>query len=71
MLNISELKAELARRDISVPTLANAMGISKKRLYSRINQKTSFTQKEISLIGKILGLDNQAILRIFFDSKVS
>ena len=65
-MNISELKGEMARQNISIPQLAKEMGVSKKLIYSRFNGKTPFTQPEIYSISQILKLDNNAIMSIFF-----
>ena len=42
-MNIPELKAAIARKGFTIPTLAEAIGISKKTLYMKINGDTSFT----------------------------
>lgn len=65
-MNISELKAEMARKNISIPQLAKMLGVSKKLVYSRFKGKTAFTQPEIYRISKILELDCNAIMQIFF-----
>ena len=70
-MNILELKREMARQNISIPQLAEKLGVSKKLIYSRFSGKTPFTQPEICHISKILQLDNNAIMRIFFSPKVS
>lgn len=71
IMNIDNLNAEIARRRLTIPVLAEKMGISKKTLYSRIKQQTSFTQKEIVSISKILNLNDQQIMDIFFNHSVS
>ena len=70
-MNVDNLNAEIARRRLTIPVLAKKMGISKKTLYSRIKQQTSFTQKEIVSISKILELNDQQIMDIFFNHLVS
>lgn len=70
-LNATELRAEILRKGLSIPRLAELMNISKKRLYSRINGDSSFTQSEITLIADILDLNGKRILDIFFGEKVS
>lgn len=70
-LNSTELRAEILRKGLSIPRLAELMNISKKRLYSRINGDSSFTQSEITLIADILDLNGKRILDIFFGEKVS
>ncbi len=70
-MNIQRLKRELEEQGISIPVLARKMGVSKKLIYSRFNMVTSFTQKEISMIAKILNLENEKIMAIFFADRVS
>ena len=70
-MNISELRAELGRHDMSIPALAEKMGISKKQLYERFHGKVSFTQKDILSIKQILDLSNEKIILIFFTPQVS
>lgn len=70
-MNINDLNAEIARCNLSVPKLAELMGISKKTLYSRMDGKTAFSQPEIQKIAKILNLNQEKILCIFFADSVS
>lgn len=65
-MNIDELKAEIARKGLSIPKLAQIIGIDKKTLYSKIKGMSMFTQREILLISKALCLDNNQIICIFF-----
>ena len=70
-MNIPELKAALARKNISIPKLAELIGTSKKTMYSRFSGNTDFSQSEISQISGILELSDSDILLIFFNNKVS
>ncbi len=70
-MNISELKAEMARKDITIPQLADSISVSKKTLYSRFKGETSFTQPEIVAIAKVLNLTNTKIFAIFFAEEVA
>lgn len=70
-MNISELKAEMARNDITIPQLADSISVSKKTLYSRFKGETSFTQPEIVAIAKALKLSNTKIFAIFFAEEVA
>lgn len=70
-MNINELKAEIARHDLTIPKLAEKINMSKKTLYSRVKGETSFTQSEISLIASTLSLSKERIIEIFFDEKVA
>ena len=70
-MNIAELKAEMARQNITIPQLANSIKVSKKTLYSRFKGETCFTQPEIATIAKILNLSNTKIFVIFFADVVA
>jgi len=70
-MNINELKAEIARHELTIPKLADMIQMSKKTLYSRVKGKTSFTQQEIALIADALSLSKERIIDIFFDEEVA
>lgn len=69
-MNIEEFRAEVARNGYTISSLASALGISKKRMYSHL-AKENFTQSEIASMAKILNLDFNKIMIIFFADKVS
>lgn len=70
-MNTSDLKAEIARNNFTIPKLAEKMGIDKKTLYTRINGVTCFKREEITQLAKILGLNSDKIMSIFFADVVS
>ena len=70
-MNIAELKAEMARQNITIPQLAKLINVSKKTLYSRFKGETSFTQPEIAAIAKVLNLSSTRIFVIFFAKEVA
>lgn len=67
----NELRAAAIRRGMSIPSLAAQIGISKKRMYSRLHGRTSFKQNEILLIRDRLDLTDDEVIRIFFSNYVS
>ncbi len=70
-MNALDLKAEIARCDLTIPKLADMIGLDKKTLYSRISGETSFKQSEIVKISQVLKLDEGKIMHIFFADIVS
>ncbi len=70
-MNENELRAEIVRKGLTIPKLAELAGMSKKTLYSKIKGFTSFKQGEISKVSEILCLSDNQILSIFFNNKVS
>ena len=69
-MNIDDLNAEIARKGLTKPQLAERLGVSKKCLYSRLKGETSFKQEEIQKIASILGLDEEKIMNIFFEKYI-
>lgn len=65
-MNAFDLKAEIARCDLTIPKLADMIGMDKKTLYSRISGETSFKQTEIVKISQVLNLGEEKIMHIFF-----
>ena len=70
-MNYNDLRAEIARANLSIPKLAKAIRIDKKTLYSRMNGETCFNQEEISEISRVLNLSSDKIMAIFFADAVS
>ena len=70
-MNVDELRVELARRNISIPELADKIGIGKKSLYQRFKKETQFKQNEILKIKEILHLSNERVMEIFFSPNIS
>ena len=70
-MNINDLNAEIARCSLSIPTLAEKIGMSKKTLYSRMRGETVFNQTEITKISRVLNLNDKQIFDIFFTDLVS
>lgn len=65
------LKAEMVKNGDTQETLAEAMGISRQSLNSKILGKVDFRKNEILFIKDRYHLSAKAIDSIFFDSKVS
>ena len=70
-MNVFDLKAEIARCGLTIPKLAEIIGIDKKTMYSRMNGETSFKQNEIANISVALKLTDDKIISIFFTNMVS
>lgn len=51
------LRAELARKDMSIPQLAELTGIKTTTLYDKYNGRSAFSLDEAVLIRDALGLD--------------
>ena len=68
-MNTNALKAQMVLRGIKMCDLASVMGISQSALYRKMNKKSYFTQKEISIMIDYLKIENP--MHIFFNEKVS
>lgn len=65
-MNESALRAEIARNHLSIPALANTMGIGKKALYAKMKGESEFKQSEIKKLKSVLSLSDDQIIQIFF-----
>lgn len=70
-MNVMELNVELSRHNLSIPKLADKIGISKKAMYQKFKGETQFTLPEIREICQTLNLQGDRILEIFFSEKVA
>lgn len=70
-MNVNNLNAEIARCGLTVPKLAERIGMDKKTLYSRMRGETPFRQPEIVSISRELHLSEEMIMDIFFADVVS
>lgn len=72
-MNKTELDYEMRKYGDNQSTLAEAMGLSRTRLNSKINEKygATFTQIEIKFIKDRYGLSAQRMEEIFFNTPVS
>lgn len=65
-MNEKELRCEMVRRGYSISTLADATGIGRKAMYTKLSGKSDFKQSEIKKISEVLQLTGSQILNIFF-----
>lgn len=66
MFQRNELRAALARKDMSIQSLAKALNISPATLSLKINGHGDFVLSEIEQIRKVLDLTPEDVLTIFF-----
>lgn len=70
-MNINELNSELGRKGITIPKLAELVGIGKKAMYERFKGEAQFKQNEILIIKKVLKLSDDRLMEIFFSDEVA
>lgn len=71
MVNIRKLRATMVEKDVSVKTLADAIGVDQATMYRRFNAGDTFSIKEASTIAKILDLNSDELNNIFFGDYVA
>jgi predicted DNA-binding protein (UPF0251 family) len=71
MLKLNELKAEIARNELTIEDLADKINISRTTLWRRLNNPSEFTLTEICKIKAILKLSGERIIDIFFTDEVA
>ena len=64
-MNRAELRAEIARKEISRTSLAEALGISMTSLVMKLKGEREFKESEIQKLIEVLGLTAVDVNRIF------
>ena len=59
----AEVRAELARQEMTVTDLANRLGWRYETLRSRVNEATEFKDTEITAVGMALGVPGWELMR--------
>lgn len=71
-MDTNKLKGKMAENQINVAELAEKLGIDKSTLYRKIgNQGENLSIGEVNKIVKILGLNKEESLAIFFKNSVA
>ena len=66
MFQKNEFKAEVVRRGLSLDEVAKAIGINPASLHRKMNGTSDFYRGDIERIIKLLGLNGEDVIRIFF-----
>lgn len=70
-MNELALRIKMVEKGLSIPGLADSIGMARKTIYKKMREETFFTRKEIVLIATVLELKEEEILEIFFTDLVS
>lgn len=70
-MKVSELKAEIARKGMTIEEFADAAQVNRTTLWRRFSNPDEFTVSEIRAAAKALGLSGDRVMGIFFSDKVS
>lgn len=71
MVNETELRVAMIRKNMNMEELADAINISRTSLSYKMNNHREFTHGEIILITDVLDLSPEARDRIFFGEQVA
>lgn len=66
---MDELMQLIEAKGLKLDWIAEALGISRKTLYSRLKGDRSFKLAEINTLASILSLDKEDVTRIFLTIK--
>ncbi len=64
-INANELKAEVARKGMTLGELAEAIGLSWSGFWKKTTGQNSFTLEEVRAIRDVLDLEDKAMKNIF------
>lgn len=67
-MNSSLLKSQIILNNRKIPEVAKKLKISKSAFYRKLKGQTEFTRKEINEIIDFLQLDEEMIIKIFFNN---
>jgi len=70
-LNVNELKAEIVRNGMTIEEFADRTGIKRTTVWRRFENTDGFKLKEIKIIAKVLKLNSERVVDIFFTDRVS
>lgn len=66
-MDVQKFKASLVLRGYNNKSFIEASGINKDRYYKVLRKETSFNQSELNRIRKLLVLNNDEFVSIFFE----
>ena len=70
-MNESLLRATMVLKNVKVSEICEELGISRSAWFRKLNGSSDFTRDEISVISKVLYLDEAQLIQIFFASEVT
>ena len=70
-MDCNKLKGKIIEKGYSMKSFSSAVGISSVSLYRKMKGIREFDRNEIEKIVELLSLENEQIVDIFFNKKVS
>lgn len=72
MVNVNKLRGKIVENGLTIPELADRIGLDKSTLYRKLSQEgETFTIREANLICNELNLSKQEAMEIFFNQTVA
>ncbi len=65
-MDYNALKAEIVKCGLTIPKVAEIIGIGKKAFYQKMRGETQFKQKEICDLKRALSLSDERVIELFF-----
>lgn len=71
MIAINKLKGKIAEQGMNMTTFAKSIDLDYSSLYRRLEGQVSFTVSDVEKITKVLHLENEDIMNIFFAKEIA
>nr|DAS11272.1 MAG TPA: Regulatory protein-modification, helix-turn-helix, transcriptional regulato, DNA [Caudoviricetes sp.] len=71
MIAINKLKGKIAEQGMNMTTFAKSIDLDYSSLYRRLEGQVSFTVSDVEKITKVLHLENEDIVSIFFAKEIA
>lgn len=71
MIDLNALNARIMASGIKRAVIAQEMGLSQPTLRRKLRGNTPMTDNDMEALGRVLRLNRQEMMRIFFASKVN
>lgn len=71
MIAVNKLKGKVVEQGMTMTAFAKEIGMDYSSLYRRLDGQISFTVSDVEVITKVLHLNNEDIVKIFFAKSVA
>nr|DAW59991.1 MAG TPA: Regulatory protein-modification, helix-turn-helix, transcriptional regulato, DNA [Caudoviricetes sp.] len=71
MIAVNKLKGKIAEQGMNMTTFAKSIDLDYSSLYRRLEGQVSFTVSDVEKITKVLHLENEDIVSIFFAKEIA
>lgn len=65
-MDYNALNSEIVKCGLTIPKVAEIIGIGKKAFYQKMRGETQFKQKEICDLKRVLSLSDERVIELFF-----